>query len=1000
MQNKSGIIFLIITLSILSIYYLSFTFVARGIDNKATEVAKEKGKGIVDFNIRQNYLDSMWSVPVYPVLEYTYKQVKGKELALGLDLQGGMQVTLEVSPVEIIKALANDSKDANFLKALAEARKKQSSSQKNFADLFYAEYQKLAPNGKLADIFSNSVTKDKINLSSSNSDVLALIDKQVADAIDLSFTILRSRIDKFGVANPNIQQIPGTNRILVELPGVQNPERVRKLLTGIAKLEFWEVYETQDLATSLDAFNKYLVAKEQKDKPKSQLTTEKKEESKSNLVVKTDSAKQDTTVTKLIAKGDTNKQSEKADTAQKPEKKDTTQKPAAQSSLFTQLFQVGAEGLTVAVKDSGRVNKLLESAEVKSLFPATAKFLWDYKAGTGDRVVLYFLKKSTGSKPILDGNVVNDARWDYDSEDRKKLKVDMSMNVTGAKKWRKITRENVGKRIAIVMDNAVYSAPMVNGEIPTGNSVITGNFTMEEAKDLANSLKSGKMPAPTRIVEGAEVGPSLGAESIRQGLISTIFGFLSVVVFMLVYYSRAGLMANISLLFNLFFTLGVLASFGSVLTLSGIAGIVLSLGMSVDANVLIYERIREELQEGKTIGQAVKAGFEKAYSSILDSNATTFLVGFVLFYLGSGAVLGFATTLMVGIAVSLFCAVFITRLQIEWHIANPKRQLSFQSKFFNNAFSRTNFDFVGIRRKAYLFSAIIIAIGLGLAVLQGGYTLGVDFKGGRSYVVSFKEAVPVNQVRSVVAGAFKTGSEVKTFGKSNQVKITTSYLIEDESEEADKKVVETLKQSLNKFAAKNPKIESTSKVGATIADDILVNSLWAVAAAIMIMFLYILIRFQNWRYGLGAAISLFHNVLIVFAFVAIAGVFGFVLELDQVFIAAILTVVGYSINDTVVVFDRIREFSSGDLMRADFGKQLNTAINDTLSRTVVTGLTTIINILILLIFAGEILRGFSFAMLIGVVFGTYSSIFVASPIVLDLVARKNEKLEKQAVKVQ
>ncbi|TAF68263.1 MAG: protein translocase subunit SecDF [Cytophagales bacterium] len=1013
MKNKSFILFLTIVVAILSFYYLQFTFVARSVEQEANLQATDD-KGNVNFQKKQNYLDSLWknNVPVYNFvgLEFTYKDIKEKELALGLDLQGGMNVTMEVSPVEIIKVLSGDSQDPTFLKALEDAKKMQTSSRESFVDLFYKSYTSSNPKNSLAKIFTNAANKGKIDFSSSDEDVLALIKKEVNDAVDRSFNILRTRIDKFGVANPNIQKIAGTGRILIELPGVENPKRVEKLLSGVAKLEFLEVWEMQELAPYLQQFNDYLVKYESKNKTQKK---EEKKESKDNKLIAGD--KKDTAQKKnnqLIAK-DTKKDSTNNVAKKDSTKKDTNQTEVVQnvekedsaaqtqqSSLMGTLFIPTQQGLMVNVKDTVKANKILNSAEVRAIFPANLRFLWEVKPDKETQLLtLYAVKKAKGGKSTLEGDVIVDARHDFSQSARPEVL--MQMNANGAKKWRKMTADNIGRRIAIVLDDYVYSAPMVQSEIPNGNSSISGNFTLEEAIDLANILKSGRLPAPLRIVENAIVGPSLGREAISQGLISTVAGLIAVFAFMFVYYSFGGNIANIALLVNVFFTFGVLTQLGTVLTLSGIAGIVLSIGMSVDANVLIYERLREELRAGKSMATAIRLGYDKALSAIIDSNATTFLVGLILYTLGTGSVRGFAVTLMIGIAISLFCAVFITRVIIEFLHRNPNRKpINLNSYFFKNTFKQTNFDFVKARKWAYAFSGGIIVLGLGLVVLQGGFTLGVDFKGGRSYVVRFSDALSASDARTELAKTFnslESSVEVKTYDADNQLKITTTYLVDDESSEADGKVEKTLLQGLAKFNNLKPEIVSSSKVGSTIADDIQTTSQWAVMASLVAMFLYILFRFRNWQYGVGATIALAHNVLIVLAFVGLASAVGITFEIDQVFIAAILTVVGYSINDTVVVFDRIREFAS-DITQSDFGTKLNASINDTLSRTIVTGTTTIFVVIILLVFGGEVLRGFSFAMLIGIVFGTYSSIFVASPIVLDFAQRADNKKAKEVAK--
>jgi SecD/SecF fusion protein len=1034
MSNRPLIIFLTVVISILCAFYLTFTYVARNVQKNAEKYATD-AKGNINYPKKQKYLDSINTQTVYDVgfASYTYEEVKRSELSLGLDLQGGMHVTLEVIPSEVAKNLAaRKAKDEKFIKALALAETKRKSSQASFGTLLAQSIKEVSPDKNMAFYFANTTNKG-ITLQSKESDVISMLDNNIEESVDLAYKVLQNRIDKFGVSNPTIQKLPASGRIQIELPGVDNPERAKKLLSGAARLEFWEVFDMQELSPALMQLMDYVDKTEgkgtnadtkkgsnpfttdsakqitkrdtTKDKVISQKdTTQKdlkdaKDPKKSNksdnpFEVKPDSSKKDTTNNKN--KKDTTKQKD-----DKASKKDTT-KSLKPGSVFSKLFASDGTNLYVALKDTSKVNAIFAKTEVKAMMPATLVVMWGIKPTVENKtsplfglLPIYFLKQSgIDGKPLLGGDVISDASQDNDQRNGQPT-VSMQMNIAGAREWQRITRENTGKFIAIALDNYVYSAPKVNGEIAGGNSSISGNFTIDEAKDLANILKAGKLPAPTRVVEEATVGPTLGQESITQGLISTIVSMLIVFAFMIVYYNLAGVIACVALLANILFTLGVMAQFGTVLTLSGIAGFVLSTAMSVDANVLIYERVREELQLGKTVKEAVSIGFSKAYSAILDSNITTFLIGVILFWLGEGLVRGFAITLMIGIICSLFCAVFITRLIIEWALSSNIK-LTFKSLFFNNTYAKTTFDFVKIRKKAYLVSAAIILVGIVLTVVQGGLTLGVDFKGGRSYTVAFKQAVPVNDVREELNKVFKS-TEVKTYNSNNQVKITTSYLVEDDSENGDKKVKETLINGLAKYKSLEPTILSSSKIGATIANDILKTSQLAVLISLIAMFLYILARFQHWQYSLGATIALFHNVLIVLAFTAILQVFGISLEIDQVFIASILTVIGYSINDTVVVFDRIREFAKEKIEASNFGQKLNEAINDTLSRTIVTGTTTILTTLILLIFAGEVLRGFSFAMFIGIVFGTYSSIFIASPIVLDFARRKGaEEAKKEA----
>lgn len=1001
---------LIVVITAICIYQLHFSFVSRSVQDDAIYYATDENNNI-DYARKQDYIDSVWTEPVHEFFgfRFTYEDVKKNELALGLDLQGGLYAVLEVSPVEILKALAANSKNPKFLQAIENAKKRQEDSQDKFTDLFYDEFQSLSDeeNG-LAKIFTNSSNKGKIDYTSSNAEVMEIINQEVEDAIDRSFQIIRTRIDKFGVSNPNIQKLPGSGRIMVELPGVDNPQRAEKLLSGVAKLEFLEVWTLQELSPFLQEFNNYLVKNEGQNNldptpqtdtsntESSDLVVGEEEEENSSLVAGEDEVdtlenNTENQPSDLVANEDSVDTGSEEDTTElaSNEEEDSTSAQAAdttqnQGSNFLSTVMTinpNSGAFQVNVKDTSKVNDMLARDAVKAIFPSDVQFLWEVKPSEGGVIALYPIRKGRDGKAPLEGDVITDARSDFQGS---RAEVSMQMNAEGAKKWRTMTRENIGKQIAIVLDNVVYSAPVVNGEIPSGSSSITGNFTIEEAADLANILKAGKLPAPTRIVEKAIIGPSLGQQSISQGLSSMLIGLALVVVFMIIYYQLSGSIADVALLANIFFIVGVLAQLGAVLTLPGIAGIVLTIGMSVDANVLIYERIREELRNKKPLHIAINTGYNKAYSSIIDANATTFLTGVILYSFGSGPVKGFAVTLMIGIASSLFSAIFITRLLIEAFVGkNNKRKLTFESFVSKNLLTNPTFEFVTRRRLAYIVSGVIIFIGMGLVIAQGGLNLGVDFTGGRSYVVEFDSAVPVSDVRNEVSGKFEGGTEVKTFGANNVLKVTTKYLINDESPEADAKVEQLLNEGLTKFQDKKPEIISNSKVGATIADDIANTSFLAIIFSLIVIFFYIVIRFRQAQFGLGALAALFHDVLVVISFFAIARALGIAYEVDQVFIAAMLTVVGYSINDTVVVFDRIREFA-GNIKGKDFMAKLNEAINQTLSRTVMTSSTTLIVILILFIAGGQVLSGFSYALLIGILVGTYSSVFIASPIVLDL----------------
>jgi SecD/SecF fusion protein len=997
MRNKTAITVLTVIITALCLFQLSFTFVAMHEQDKATEYASSSN-GEINFAKRQSYLDSLYDQPVYNFLGYkfTYKEVKENELGLGLDLQGGMHVTLEVSPVEIINVLAGNNQDPHFIEAIRKAKAAQSSSQENFTTLFYHAWRESEPEGQLKRIFSNITTKGRIDNKSSDKDVMKVIDEEVSKATDRALLILRTRIDKFGVTSPNIQPIKGTNRILVELPGVNNPQRVRNLLQGVAQLEFLEVYSINEIAPFLQKVNLLLLSKEE---GKAKETAAKAPEKES----------------KLFADKDANDSSATASSKDKvKESKDSTAADTtkSQASLLFKLLKSG-DMLRYDVKDTSKINKIFAMEEVKKEIPSNLKFYWDKKAdkakdGT-ETLELVPVKKDRSGKGALTGDVIVSAREGV-SQDGRSFEVSMNMNSKGAQKWKRMTAEaskdpQNKKRIAIVLDNLVFSAPTVQNEIPNGQSSITGDFTMEEAKDLANVLQVGKMPAPVRIVEEAIVGPSLGKEAINQGLLSAIAGLVLVVIFMMAYYGKGGFVADFALIFNIFFILGILSQpqLGAVLTLPGIAGIVLTMGMSVDANVLIFERIREELRNGKSLSGAIALGYDKAFSSIFDSNLTTMLTAIILAVFGSGPVKGFAITLIIGIVTSFFTAVYITRVVLEWM---DKRKMltaqSFETVFSRNLFRNLNFDFIGNRKKAYLFSSTLIIAGLVSVVVSGGLTLGVDFKGGRSFIVQFDKPVAADKVRTKLVDNFENkGTEVKTYGENTKVKITTSYLIDDESSEADDKVLASLNEGLKDFSSDHPQIVGSSKVGATIADDIKKTSVIAIVLSLIAIFLYVFIRFRRWQFGLGGLIALAHDVLLCIAAYGFAELIGMPFEVDQIFIAAILTVIGYSINDTVVVFDRIRETLALN-PKTELRSVMNLAINDTISRTVITATTVFIVTVMLFIFGGETLRGFSLVMLIGTTFGTYSSIFIATPIVLDFRNKKEREhdlvVEKAAIK--
>lgn len=973
MSNRSGVIFFTVLLALISIYYLSFTFVARSYKQKA-EVFATDAEGKIDFSKKQRYIDSLWKEKVY--LGQTLQQVMERELGLGLDLQGGMHVVMEVSAADIIAGMAgSNAKSQTFQQALKNATQAAVTSQANYVDLFVKAYNELAPDTRLASLFSTASNRTQINIGSSDAEVIALLKSELSASVDRAYKIIQARIDKFGVTNPNIQRLPGSNRILVELPGIDNPERVRNLLSGAAKLEFAEVYLLNEVGFGLDQLAAYLVRKQEEESLKSKDTQATVSSSDTSTATGSDLASQ---LAKTVA------DSAGVDTSA------LSRQNAALTNLFMPLSN---SSLGVQIKDTARANEILRSPEVKAMFPPDLVFMWDRKEMSGIPgqaiLPLYFIKKPGGVAP-LEGDVIVDAVGDFDQYGRPE--VTMRMNGEGARKWRSLTAANVGRPIAIILDNLVYTAPNVTGEIPTGNSSISGNFTIEETKDMANVLKAGKLPAPTHIVEEAVVGSTLGSEAIQKGLISSIVGLIIVLAFMVVYYAKAGWIANVALFINLFFLMGIMASLGAVLTLAGIAGIVLTIGMSVDANVLIYEGIKAELEEGKSFGQAVQDGFKGALSAIIDSNVTTLLTGSILFIFGTGLVLGFATTLIIGLVTSLFTAIFITKLLLDYQVQKGKK-LAFASALTKNWFKDTKFDFVSQRRKFYIFSAAVMVIGI-FSFIFKGFGLGVDFKGGRTYTIRFEQNVNTDDVRQVMTEALGEAPEVKTYDGFDQVKVTTDYLIDDTSVEADRNAEELVAAAAAKVPGNKGTIVSSSKVGPTIANDLIYAAIWAVLLAIVINFLYIFIRFRNLAFGYAALISLAHDVFFLLViFSLFNGWIPFIsLEIDQAFIGSVLTIMGYSMNDTIVIFDRIRTYLNDPKSRKEsIPVIINNALNKTLSRTAVTGITTMMVLIVLMIFGGEVLRGFTFAMLVGVIVGTYSSLFIAAPIVVDALQRQAKK---------
>ena len=987
MKNKGLIYFLTIVISFLSIYYLQFTFVSQRIQGEATDISRDEN-GNVDFNKKQKYLDSIWNKPVYNLVsDFTFKDIKESELNLGLDLQGGMHVTLEVSPVDILIGLSSDSKDPDFLNAIKIAKQNIKGTQQDLISEFYNEFQNLAPQKNLAEIFATVSNRGRISFDTSDSEILDIINEEVERAIDRSFNILRTRVDRFGTSQPNIQRLQGTGRIQIELPGVDNPERVRKLLQGVAKLEFWEVAEASetDVLQTLQIIDQFAVSQ-------NILNTDNIGDNDGES-----SSSQDDDLESLLSGENT--EDNESESSEVTDDEDVVTETNLSSPLLANLRSEFG-GLFYDLEDTMSINTILSNDKVRQLIPNTIKFLWAVKptedtADPTDQVLeLFVIKTSRGGKAPLTGEVITDARQDLDQSARPSIS--MQMNSNGAKNWRRLTSTNVGRRVAIVLDNYVYSAPFVQNEIPNGNSQITGDFTIEEAQDLANILKAGTLPAPTTIVEDVVIGPTLGKVAQSQGFRSIVSGLIIVLVFMVFYYSGGGLIANIALFFNIFFILGILAQLSASLTLPGIAGIVLTIGMSIDANVLIFERIKEELRNGANLKQAISNGYDKAFTSIIDANFTTLLVGLILYNLGQGPVKGFAITLIIGIICSFFSAVYITRVIVErLSRKGDKSPLRFSFPFSRNLLTSLKIDFLGRRKIAYYFSISFISLGL-ISLIIKGLTLGVDFKGGRSYVVTFDNTQVPSEIETGLQQSFDNeGVEVKTFGADNILKITTSYLINDDSDDADVNVKDRLVSGLKGITGlsfteddtmvnqDNFTISSSSKVGATIADDIKNSSFSSGLIALIAIFIYILIRFRKWQFSTGAVFALFHDTLFVISAFSIANLFGVSYEIDQVFIAALLTIIGYSINDTVVVFDRIRE-NLGIKAGSEIIPVVNESINKTISRTLITSMTTFIVVLVLFLFGGPSLSGFSFALLIGIIVGTYSSIFVATPVFVDL----------------
>ena len=1005
MQSKGAIRFVAILLLLASLWQLSFTFVANRQENKAEKYAEAKAEAAMNsaafgkiaeadkaFYLdsikkveNRRYIDSISSEKIY--LGYTFKDVQAKSINLGLDLKGGMNVMLQVQLEDLVRALAGENSTVpEFTNALALAKERSIDSRNDFITLFSEAWKETSNGMPLAQIFGTYEMRDKISAESTDDQVIEVIRAESESAISNSFNVLRNRIDRFGVTQPNIQKLGNSGRILVELPGVKEPERVRKLLQGTASLEFWATYPNEEIEGYLSEANALLAEMQ---------SAEETPAVEAEEAV----AAEDALLAEELKQAETDAVAEAEMLKQNP--------------LFALLQPSGARGYACIgyahYADTAQINKIFAMPQIKQLFPPEFKPMWTVKASeadvNGNIFELVAIKAtSRDGKAPLDGGVVTDARVQYGNTGGSP-QVSMSMNTEGANIWARMTKENIGRQIAIVLDGMVYSYPNVQNEITGGSSQITGNFTLEEAEDLANVLKSGKLPAPATIIQEQVVGPSLGAESINAGLISFVIAFILVLLYMLFFYRGAGLVADIALLCNVVLLFGTLVSFGAVLTLPGIAGLVLTLGMAVDANVIIYERIKEELRAGKGLGKAVADGYSNAYSAIIDGQITTLLTGIVLFVFGSGPVQGFATTLIIGIITSVLTSIFITRIIFDDRIVKGKN-ITFDNKFTRNFLQNTHVDFIGKKKIAYIVSGALIIISL-VSIFTKGFTYGVDFTGGRTYVVRFDTNVTAEEVRAAALEEFDGAVEVKQFGGDSQMKITTQYLVENESTEADAEVENKLYNSLKGFFAEdltfeeftstldNPNgIISSDKVGPTIANDITRDAFIAVILALIVIFGYIAVRFRGWTWGLGGVTGLAHTALIVIGFFSLfSGILPFSLDIDQTFIAAILTIIGYAINDTVVIFDRIREYKELH-PKADFRQNVNEALNSTLSRTMNTSLTTLVTMLAIAIFGGEVIRGLAVALILGIVIGTYASIFIATPIMYDVTMKKANKENK------
>ena len=978
MQSKGFIKLVAILLAIACVYQLTFSLKTRSVEKDAVEYAAAF-PAEEQVAMEQYYLDSIQNKVVYNIgiAQFTYKQCKEKEINLGLDLKGGMNVMLEIQVEDVVKSLAGESKnDPAFVAAIDAAAQALKEGTGDYISTFAEAYAKESNGGKLVDIFLSPDRKDIVP-GMEDDEVVKILRQETEDAISASFNIIRSRIDHFGVMQPNIQRLPNSNRILVELPGVKEPERVRKLLQGTASLEFWTTYNGAELLQSLAHADQVVKSL--------------------NVEVEQEQTAENTLADEVVA------------TEQGESRFSREQNPLL--ALLSPDYAGGAVLGAAVAADVATINKYLALPEVRDCFPADIDFKWSIKGEPmfDNRLCLYAIKveRADGKAP-LDGSVISDARATY-AQTGADAEVSMSMNSNGITEWAQLTADNIGKCIAIVLDGYVYSAPVVRNKIEGGNSSITGNFTIQEAQDLANVLKSGKVPAPARIIQDTVVGPSLGQESINSGLMSFVIAFILVLLYMGLFYKTAGWMAAVALVTNVFLLMGVLVSFGAVLTLPGIAGIVLTMGMAVDSNVIIFERIKEELRAGKGISAAIKDGFANAYSAIIDGNLTTIITGIVLYVFGNGPVQGFATTLIIGIVTSLFCSIFITRMLIEWVVAK-KGSISFSRSWSENWLTNFKFDFIGKRKMSYIISGVVILVSV-VSLLIQGLNLGVEFTGGRTFVVRFDQDVTAEQVRAQLTEAFADAEdaanasfEVKQYGDKNQMRIVTQYKHDDTSEATTEEVEILIYNALKPLYSyditldgfKNTQddvngIISADKIGPAIAKDMTTGAFFAVFFSLIAIGLYITLRFKKWQWATGATLALIHDTFIVIGMFSICYAFmPFNLEIDQAFIAAILTIIGYSINDTVVIFDRIREYNVLYPKR-NIRENINNALCSTLARTLNTSGTTLVTLLAIFIFGGATIRGFVFALLVGVIVGTYSSLFIATPLAYDMLPAKDKQ---------